>query len=93
MTSRSTAFYLLTASLVILTGLGVARGQYNAEVYLFRNGTVEAAQSSPLFIDQIGMERRVFNLAHQWPLFYGLAAVLMAAFLGWLSSVLFRRPI
>jgi len=34
MTSRSTAFYLLTASLVILTGLGVARGQYiSADTY------------------------------------------------------------
>jgi uncharacterized protein (TIGR02186 family) len=71
---------------------GVARGQYNAEVYLFRNGAVEAAQSTPLFIDQIGMERRIFNLAHQWPIFYGLAAVLMAGLLGWLSSIVFRRP-
>ncbi len=72
---------------------GVARGQYNAEVYLFRNGTVEAAQSTPLFVDQIGIERRIFNLAHEWPFYYGLSAVLMAVFLGWLSSVTFRRPI
>jgi uncharacterized protein (TIGR02186 family) len=71
----------------------VTRGQYNAEVYLFRNGAVEAVQTQPLFVDQVGIERRVFNMAHQWSLLYGLTAVLMAAFLGWLSSVIFRRPI
>ncbi|MDB5733677.1 MAG: hypothetical protein JWN16_314 [Alphaproteobacteria bacterium] len=70
----------------------VARGQYNVEVYLFRDGEVVSAQSTPLFIDQTGIERRLFNLAHNAPLFYGLACVFMAMLLGWISSVLFRRP-
>jgi len=69
----------------------VTRGQYNAEVYLFRDGNVISAQSTPLFIDQTGLERRLYNLAHESPLLYGLSAVLMAAMLGWLSSVVFRR--
>jgi len=69
----------------------VTRGQYNAEVYLFRDGNVISAQSTPLFIDQTGLERRLYNLAHDSPLLYGLSAVLMAAVLGWLSSVVFRR--
>ncbi len=71
---------------------GVVRGQYNVEVYLFRDGQVVSAQSTPLFIDQTGLERRLFNLAHDAPLTYGLACVLMAVLLGWISSVLFRRP-
>ena len=71
---------------------GVARGEYNVEVYLFRNGRVESAQSTPLFIDQTGLERRLFNFAHNQPLGYGLAAVLMAVIMGWISSLLFRRP-
>lgn len=70
----------------------VARGQYNVEVYLFRDGEVVSAQSTPLFIDQTGIERRLFNMAHNAPLFYGLACVFMAMLLGWISSVLFRRP-
>ena len=69
----------------------VTRGQYNAEVYLFRDGNVISAQSTPLFIDQTGLERRLYNLAHASPLLYGLSAVLMAGILGWLSSVVFRR--
>ena len=70
----------------------VARGQYNVEVYLFRDGDVVSAQSTPLFIDQTGIERRLFNMAHNAPLVYGLICVFMAMLLGWISSVLFRRP-
>lgn len=69
----------------------VPRGQYNAEVYLFRDGNVISAQSTPLFIDQTGLERRLYNFAHTSPTSYGLSTVLMAMFLGWLSSVVFRR--
>ena len=70
----------------------VSRGQYNVEVFLLRGGQITGAQSTPLFIDQTGLERRLYNFAHQSPVFYGLAAVLMAVIMGWLSSVLFRRP-
>ncbi len=69
----------------------VSRGLYNVEVYLFRDGTVISAQSTPLFVDQTGLERRLFNFAHDEPLSYGVATVVMATLLGWLSSVLFRR--
>ena len=34
----------------------VPRGEYNVEVYLFRNGNVVSAQSTPLFIDQTGLK-------------------------------------
>jgi uncharacterized protein (TIGR02186 family) len=70
---------------------GVARGQYKVEVYLFRDGDVESAQSTPLFIDQTGLERRLYNFAHDQPFGYGLAAVAMAVIMGWISSLLFRR--
>ena len=70
----------------------VPRGQYNVEVYLFRNGQMVSAQSTPLFVDASGLERRLFNAAHDAPFIYGLACVLMAMLLGWISSVLFQRP-
>ena len=70
----------------------VTRGQYNVEVYLFRNGEVVSAQSTPFFVDATGLERRLFNMAHYAPLSYGLACVAMAMMLGWISAVLFRRP-
>ena len=71
----------------------VTRGQYNVEVFLLRKGDIESAQSTPLFIDQTGLERRLYNFAYNQPFTYGLAAVLMALFMGWLSSIIFRRPV
>ncbi|HXM00512.1 MAG TPA: TIGR02186 family protein [Rhizomicrobium sp.] len=69
----------------------VPRGQYTAEVYLFHDGTVISAQSTPLYVEQVGLERQVFSFAHDRPFLYGLAAVLLAVLLGWLSSVVFRQ--
>jgi hypothetical protein len=69
----------------------VATGEYAVQVYLFRDGNVVSAQTTPLFVDQIGLERRLFNFAHGRPFWYGLATVAMAMLLGWGSSFLFRR--
>jgi uncharacterized protein (TIGR02186 family) len=69
----------------------VPPGQYLAEVYLFRNGSVVSAQSTPLYIDKSGMERRLYNFAHDQPFLYGMAAILMAMTIGWLSDVALRR--
>ena len=62
------------------------------DVYLLRAGEVVSAQSTPLVVDASGLERRLFNMAHDAPLSYGLACVFLAMLLGWISSVLFRRP-
>ena len=70
----------------------VARGQYNVEVYLFRDGNVVSVQSTPFFIDQIGLERRIYNFAHNSPFYYGLFAIFTALLFGWAASVLMRRP-
>ncbi|HTQ13535.1 MAG TPA: TIGR02186 family protein [Rhizomicrobium sp.] len=69
----------------------VPRGQYTAEVYLFRDGLVVAAQTTPLYIEQAGLERRILSFAHDEPVAYGLLAVAMALALGWLSTAVFRR--
>jgi uncharacterized protein (TIGR02186 family) len=69
----------------------VPPGEYRAEVYLFQNGTVVSAQSSPLFIDKSGFERRVYNYAYQASFAYGFAAVLMAFAFGWAGFLVFRE--
>lgn len=69
----------------------VPRGSYNVEVYLFRDGQVISAQSTPFYVDQAGFERRLFEFAHNSPLFYGVATVLMGILLGWGSTFFFKR--
>jgi uncharacterized protein (TIGR02186 family) len=71
----------------------VARGEYTAEVYLFEGGNMISAQVTPFYIDQTGLERQLFNFAHEWPFIYGTSAVAIALMLGWLSSLLFRQSL
>lgn len=71
----------------------VARGDYTAQVFLFRNGYVISAQSTPFSISNSGLERQLFNFAHDRPLAYGVFAVAAAMLLGWLSSLVFRQSL
>ena len=66
-------------------------GDYRAEVYLLRDGQVIGAQASPLFINKSGFERRVFMLAHDDAVMYGLLAIVIALVAGWLADAVFRR--
>ena len=70
---------------------GAPRGQYTVEVYVVRNGQVMDVQSTPFFVDQIGLERDLHHFAFHWPIIYGFTTVLMALMLGWLSSLVFRQ--
>jgi uncharacterized protein (TIGR02186 family) len=69
----------------------VPPGEYRAEVYLFRGGTVVSAQSSPLFVDKSGFERQVYNFAYQASFAYGAATIAMALGFGYAGFVVFRR--
>ena len=51
-----------------------------------------AAQSSPLFVDKSGFERRLFTLSRQNPAIYALVAIVLAVAAGWLAAYVFRRP-
>lgn len=69
----------------------VPPGEYRAEVFLFRGGTVVSAQSSPLFVDKSGFERQVYNFAYQASFAYGAATIAMALGFGYTGFVIFRR--
>ena len=66
-------------------------GNYTAEVYLFDSGKLLGFQTIPLTSYKIGFDARVASAARNTPLFYGLAAILMALFGGWLAHRIFHR--
>lgn len=66
-------------------------GQYVTQVFLFQDGRVVAAETSPILIDKSGIERAIFTFAHQLPLLYGVFAVLVAGFAGWGAAQIFRK--
>lgn len=84
---RSNTFYSAQLNLPS----DVTPGPYLARTYLFRNGAVIAEHSDGFSVRKIGFERFLGLAAQQQPLLYGLTAVFLALFTGWLGGVVFRR--
>ncbi len=93
-TSNQSAVYFLGTSLFrtsIHFPANVPVGNYVAEVYLFQDGELVSAQTSPLFIKKFGIGRRIFDFAQSYPTLHGIAAIIFALIAGWIASALFRK--
>ncbi|MEM8877225.1 MAG: TIGR02186 family protein [Pseudomonadota bacterium] len=66
-------------------------GEYKVALYLFRDSALLAEYELPFNVFKTGFEARVFNLATQRPLVYGLLAVLAGVFAGWAAGLFFRQ--
>ena len=66
-------------------------GNYNIDIYDFKNGKIINKESTVLPVQKKGIEAQVYNFAHQHALSYGIMAILIAALAGWLASVMFRK--
>lgn len=69
----------------------IPRGTYTAEVYLFSDGQLSGFQSTPLQVKKKGFDAFIYNAAYEHSLLYGISAVLMAIFAGWIAGTLFRK--
>jgi uncharacterized protein (TIGR02186 family) len=69
----------------------VPTGNYTVQIFLVRAERIVAAQTSPLYISQAGIDADVDDFAGRHALGYGVLAVAVAAFVGWLSSLPFRH--
>jgi len=66
-------------------------GNYVTETFLIKDGRILAVASKEVQIDKSGFERFVAESARQYPLLYGLVAVLLSLLLGWGAAMAFRR--
>ena len=69
----------------------VPEGFYRAEVFLIRDGKIISAETTPLFINKTGFLWQINFYAHSQPELYGIAAILIALFAGWIAAVAFRK--
>jgi uncharacterized protein (TIGR02186 family) len=69
----------------------VATGDYRVQVMLVRDRRVVARQELTLQVVRTGTAAWIADIARGQPVLYGAACILLAAFAGWLGSVLFRR--
>lgn len=66
-------------------------GDFAADVFLFRDGKLLSQNRSKLNIHKEGFERIVYRAAFDYPLVYGIIAVILAVAAGLLASAVFRN--
>ncbi len=65
-------------------------GAYITRIFLVRNGTVVDALDTSIVVRKEGLERVLYQLAHQDPVIYALLSLIIAIFAGWAASSVFR---
>jgi uncharacterized protein (TIGR02186 family) len=68
----------------------LTEGNYVTRVFLTRGGAVVDRFETELFVQKVGLERFIYNLAHERPLIYGLLSLAIAIAAGWGASAAFR---
>lgn len=68
----------------------LVEGAYETRIFLTRGGAVTALYTDTIEVTKVGLERFIYNLAHDQPLVYGLLSLFIAISAGWLASAAFR---
>jgi|TARA_R110002096_G_scaffold436096_2_gene667498 uncharacterized protein (TIGR02186 family) len=66
-------------------------GDYKADVYLVRDGNIIINHSTDLLVDKRGIERVIYNFAHEYPPYYGIMAVFVALSVGLFSGFVAKK--
>lgn len=74
----------------VILPANLVEGEYKVRLFLLRDQKVVAHQERLVGVRKVGLERFVFNLAHEQPLVYGLVSLVLAALAGWAASAAFR---
>ena len=72
----------------------LTEGDYVAHIFLTRDGTVIDDYITTIPVQKVGLERWLYNLAHENALLYGLMSLAIAIAAGWSASAAFSllRP-
>jgi uncharacterized protein (TIGR02186 family) len=66
-------------------------GIYDVKAYLLRDGKIVAAVTRPLPVGKVGFSAQLAGWASHDGALYGLGAIFMALFAGWLGGAIMRR--
>jgi len=69
----------------------VPTGAYAVDVKLFADGQMLSRTNTALEVVKTGFEQHVYEASQHHGLIYGIVAAMMALFIGWAGSVVFRR--
>ncbi|WP_425091361.1 TIGR02186 family protein [Tropicimonas sp. S265A] len=68
----------------------LTEGDYATRVFLTREGMVVDSFETVIDVRKVGLERFLYNLAHDQPLIYGLLSLAIAIAAGWGAAAFFR---
>lgn len=68
----------------------LVEGDYRTRIFLTRGGEVLDVYEQDIAVRKVGLERFIYNLAHERPLIYGIVSLVIAIAAGWLASAVFR---
>lgn len=68
----------------------IVEGDYLARVFIIRDRAVLDYFETDITVRKVGLERFIYNLAHERSFLYGVLSVLVALLAGWGASEIFR---
>ena len=68
----------------------LTEGDYETRIFLTRDRSVVASFETTIAVRKVGLERLIYNLAHERPLIYGIVALTIAIVAGWGASAAFQ---
>lgn len=68
----------------------LTEGHFTTRIFLTRDGNVVDVFETDINVQKVGLERWLYNLAHEKPLAYGLLSLFIAIAAGWGASAIFR---
>ncbi|MEE2691148.1 MAG: TIGR02186 family protein [Pseudomonadota bacterium] len=84
---RKGALFSIDVELPPTTPVGV----YAVDVYLIRDAEVVSHDEASLTVSKVGVERQIYDIAHQRPIAYGIACVVIAVAAGLAGAAAFRK--
>ena len=69
----------------------VLPGNYKVKILHLRDGEKISEENTQIFVKKTGMGSKIYNFAHDYSAFYGIFAIILAIFAGYLAAVGFRK--
>ncbi len=68
----------------------LTEGSYAARIFLTRGGNVISQYETAIDVRKVGLERFLYNMSREQPVWYGLMSLVIAISAGWGASTAFR---
>lgn len=69
----------------------IPKGEYLVEIYLIDDGNLSAFQAIPIYVNQVGFNATIKNMAHNQSFRYSIIAILLAVSAGFIANYIFNK--